>query len=85
MPISTISSREFNQDTSGAKALAKKGPVFITDRGCPAHVLLTVEDFQRLSGQHGNIVDMLAMPGAQDIDFEPPRMQDGTFKLPELL
>jgi len=85
MTINTISSREFNQDTSGAKALAKKGPVFITDRGRPAHVLLTVEDFQRLSGHRGSIVDMLAMPGAEEIDFEPSRMQDGTYKLPELL
>ncbi|MCF9010316.1 type II toxin-antitoxin system Phd/YefM family antitoxin, partial [Pseudomonas carnis] len=38
MTITTISSREFNQDTSGAKKAARKGPVFITDRGKPAHV-----------------------------------------------
>ncbi|EGH47880.1 prevent-host-death family protein, partial [Pseudomonas syringae pv. pisi str. 1704B] len=29
----TLSSREFNQDTSGAKKAANEGPVFITDRG----------------------------------------------------
>lgn len=38
MTITTISSREFNQDTSGAKKAARMGPVFITDRGKPAHV-----------------------------------------------
>lgn len=37
----TLSSREFNQDTSGAKKAANEGPVFITDRGRPAHVLLS--------------------------------------------
>ena len=50
MTITTISSREFNQDTSGAKKAASKGPVFITDRGKPAHVLLSIEDYQKLTG-----------------------------------
>ena len=30
-----MSSREFNQDTSGAKRAAEHGPVYITDRGRP--------------------------------------------------
>jgi prevent-host-death family protein len=75
MPITTLSSREFNQDTSGAKKAAKEGPVFITDRGRPAHVLLTIDEYQRLSGGSTNIVEMLAMPGVEDLDFEPPRAQ----------
>lgn len=74
MPITTLSSRAFNQDTSGAKKAAKNGPVFITDRGRPAHVLLTIEDYEKLTGGGGNIVDMLAMPGVEDIEFEPPRL-----------
>ena len=40
MSITTLSSRAFNQDSSGAKKAAAEGPVFITDRGRPAHVLL---------------------------------------------
>lgn len=71
--ITTISSREFNQDTSGAKKATKKGPVFITDRGRPAHVLLTIEDYQKLTAGSVSIVDMLAMPGTEDIDFQPQR------------
>ena len=51
MPIITLSSREFNQDTSRAKKAASKGPVFITDRGKPAHVLLSIQEYQCLSGQ----------------------------------
>jgi prevent-host-death family protein len=45
MTVTTLTSREFNQDTSGAKKAASRGPVFITDRGRPAHVLLTIEDY----------------------------------------
>lgn len=71
--ITTLSSREFNQDTSGAKKATAQGPVFITDRGRPAHVLLTIEDYQKLAGGSIHIVDMLAMPGTEDIDFQPQR------------
>jgi prevent-host-death family protein len=71
----TLSSREFNQDTSRAKKAAKRGPVFITDRGKPAHVLLTIEDYEKLTSAHRSIVDLLAMPGTADIEFEPPQLQ----------
>jgi prevent-host-death family protein len=74
--ITTLSSREFNQDTSRAKKAARKGPVFITDRGRPAHVLLSIEEYRRIANKGGNILDMLAMPGVADIDFEPPRLGD---------
>jgi hypothetical protein len=73
MTITTLSSREFNQSASEAKRLADSGPVFITDRGRPAHVLLSIEDYRRLTGGSGNIADLLAMPGAEDIEFESPR------------
>ena len=73
MTFTTISSREFNQDTSGAKKAARQGPVFITDRGKPAHVLLSIEDYQKLTGLNADIVDLLVMPEAADIDFETER------------
>ena len=74
MTVTTLSSREFNQDTSRAKKAAQNGPVFITDRGRPAQVLLTIEDYQRMSAGTASIIDMLAMPGVEDIDFEPGRV-----------
>ena len=74
MTITTISSREFNQGASEAKRAANKGPVFITDRGRPAHVLLSFEHYQQLTRQRRNIADALAMPGIADIEFEPSRM-----------
>jgi prevent-host-death family protein len=74
MTITTLSSREFNQDTSRAKKAAAHGPVFITDRGKPAHVLLSIEEYQRLAGTRRKIADALAMPGIADIEFNPPRV-----------
>ena len=74
MTITTLTSREFNQGASEAKRAAKNGPVFITDRGRPAHVLMSFEDYQRLINQRRNIADVLTMPGLADIEFEPPRV-----------
>lgn len=73
MSITTLSSREFNHDLGRAKKAAKDGPVFITDRGKPAHVLLSFEEYQLLTKQRRNIADALAMPGVEDIEFEPLR------------
>ena len=74
MPITTLSSRAFNQDASGAKKAANRGPVFITDRGKPAHVLLSLADYQRLLGHQSSIVELLAMPEAVTVEFNPPRV-----------
>ena len=75
MATTTISSREFNQDTGRAKRAAKRGPVFITDRGRPAHVLLTIEDYEKIADDCENILDLLAMPRAAEVEFEPPRLK----------
>ena len=47
MTITTLSSRQFNQDASKAKKAAKTVPVFITDRGKPAHELLTFGEYKK--------------------------------------
>jgi hypothetical protein len=82
MTVATLTSREFNQDISHAKQAASRGPVFIADRGRPTHVLLTIEDYQKLSGSQGSIVDLLSMPGAEDIEFDPPRLSGGSYQPP---
>ena len=73
----SISSREFNQDVSKAKRATEQGPVFITDRGTPAHVLLTVEDYYRLTGNGQSVADSLSMPRMTDeeadSEFNPVR------------
>jgi prevent-host-death family protein len=70
METTTFSGRDFNQWSSEARRAANKGPVFITDRGRPAHVLMSMELYQRLIGSQGKIADLLAMSG--DADFEIP-------------
>jgi prevent-host-death family protein len=84
MTITTLSSREFNQDTSRAKKNAQSGPVFITDRGRPAHVLLTIEEYQRITDKQDSIVELLAMPNAADIDFEAPRLSGKLYRPADL-
>jgi hypothetical protein len=58
--------------------------VFITDRGRPAHVLLTIEEYQKITGNRASIVDLLAMPGVADIDFEPPRLSGNLYRAEDL-
>lgn len=84
MTITTLTSREFNQDASRAKKAARSGPVFITDRGRPAHVLLTIEEYQQITGNRASIVELLAMPGAADIDFEPQRLSSDLYRPADL-
>lgn len=57
------------------KGAARSGPVFITDRGKPAHVQLSIEDYRRLAGDRRSLVDALPMTGLADIDLEPPRVR----------
>jgi prevent-host-death family protein len=75
MTITTLSSRELNQDVGRAKRAALSGPVVITDRGEPSHVLLSIEDYRQLTGQGRNLLDALSMPGLSDIPLEPPCAQ----------
>lgn len=66
----TMSSREFNQDTGRAKKAAADGPVIITDRGEPTHVLMAFDDYRRLAGQPKTLADVLADPNAGSDDFD---------------
>jgi prevent-host-death family protein len=75
MPITTFTSREFNQDASRAKKATRSGPVFITDRGRPAHVLLSIDEYRRLTGEGQTLADALAQKDAPDFEFNPPRVE----------
>ena len=72
MTITTVTSHELNQHIGRAKKAAKSGSVFITDRGKPVHVLLSIKGYRRLAGQGRSLVEALSMPGLADIDFDPP-------------
>ncbi len=72
--MKVVTSRAFNQDVTQAKRAARIEPVFITDRGRPTHVLMSVETYRRLSGQSETIVDLLAMPSPSPAgDLAPER------------
>ncbi|MBO9623587.1 MAG: type II toxin-antitoxin system Phd/YefM family antitoxin [Sphingomonas sp.] len=71
--MKVVSSREFNQDVSAAKRLARLEPVFVTDRGRPTHVLMSIQAFRQLSGQRESIVDLLALPDSGEAELAPER------------
>jgi prevent-host-death family protein len=74
--VTQMSSREFNQDTSRAKKAAAHGPVYITDRGRPAHVLLTYETYEQLLGTQ-RVLDLLGEPaGVEDVELKIPTSDD---------
>ena len=75
--MAVMTSREFNQDSSGAKKAAANGPVFITDRGKPSHVLLTIEEYKKLSDTRMSIAERFYSPGADEIEFDPPKIDEG--------
>lgn len=77
MPVSKVSSREFNQHTSRAKRAARSGPVIITERGRPAHVLMSYEEYQQLTESKGSVVEALGQPpGVEDVELEIPPLRD---------
>ena len=73
MAITTLSSRELRQDTCNAKKTTRQGPVIITNRGEASHVMLSIEDFQKISVTNTSIVELLVMPEAAEIEFEIKR------------
>jgi PHD/YefM family antitoxin component YafN of YafNO toxin-antitoxin module len=76
--MTSISSVEFNRDTGKARQMAEKEPVFIVDRGAASHVLISIGDYQKLTSQGKTLSDKPSM--ANDIDFEPPKIDDAEFR-----
>ena len=73
-----VSSRSFNQDTAKAKRQANEGPVFITTRGKPTHVLLTIEDFERLENKpKRSLLEALAHPESAHIEIDCSEFKSG--------
>ncbi len=82
--IKTVTSREFNHDVSKIKRDAQNGPVFITDRGKPRHVLLSIECYEKLTGHKDTIIDLLTMPEAAGIEFEVEPLKNDLFNAEDL-
>ena len=52
------------------EAGANDGPVFITDRGRPAYILLNIQEYQRLTCGGPKIADLLSMPRIERVLIE---------------
>lgn len=48
--MSTVSSQEFNRNPTSVKRSADSGPVYITERGEVAYVVVNIDDYRRLEG-----------------------------------
>ena len=88
----TYSAREFNRDTAGAKRAAEDGPVYVTNRGRPSHVLLSIAEYERLvaagaaaagdpaggsASRPPTLLDLLGSdPAAADVDLPLDRFDD---------
>ncbi len=74
--MQTMSSRKLNQNINEAKKAALNSPVIITNRGTATHVLLSIEEYERIAGKQKSLLEHLAMPEAADIMFEPDTIQN---------
>jgi len=57
-----LSSVDYLRDVPSALASTMNGPVFLTEDGRIAHVLLSANQYRRLEAGKQNIVDLLATP-----------------------
>ena len=80
MSVTTLSSHQFNQGASKAKKAALRGPVVITTRGRPTHVLLSMEQYQKLAGSGLSLLQAVAQRDAPDFVFKPPRLGAGLYQ-----
>lgn len=48
--------------------------MFITDRGQPSHVLLSIEEYRKLAGGMITLADALAQHDTLDLEFDAPRV-----------
>ena len=66
----TMTARSFNHNPGAAKRAAATGPVIITDRGAPTHVMLSYEQYRRLAGERRSLGDAFVA----DDDYEVPQV-----------
>ena len=90
MSSKTFTSREFNQKTNEAKKAAEWGPVYITDRGAPAFVLMSIVEYRKLTNEPRpepmSLAEALEQKSGPEIVFEfelPPRSRVSSLRDPE--
>ena len=76
--ITTITAKDFNRDPSFAKRKSADSTVIITERGEPSNVMLNYQEYKKLTATTKNVLDVLGMPEASEIDFVIPVNNDLT-------
>lgn len=73
--MQTTTSKEFNRQASALRRSASSEPLLITERGRPAHVLMSYAAYQALQSPAQSVADALAMavPDALDTVLQPAR------------
>ena len=79
MGVHYVSSSDFSRDPGKAKKSSCLGPVFITNRDRPEHVLMSIEEYRRMLIGKKSLAEAM-LPGSElkgiaDIEFDPPRSQ----------
>lgn len=67
-----VTARQYNQDASGVKRAASAGPVVITERGRPAHVMMSWSAYRQLLGTQAgpSLTDFLAGLDLDGLELE---------------
>jgi hypothetical protein len=68
------SSREILKNVSRVKRAAEQGLLIVHVAGKPAYVVMSFEDYLHLRSGSAGVPELLAEPGVQVIDFDPPRI-----------
>jgi hypothetical protein len=72
---------EFVQEIEQAKKASQDGPVFLMEGGHKTHVLLSLDEYRKVSDKGLSIVDMLWDPAAAALDdIELPKREIQEFK-----
>jgi len=71
---------QFGPEIDEARRAAEAGPVFITEDGRKTAVLLSLEEYKRVSGKGLTIGDLLGDAAAAEIEFELPKREIQEFR-----
>lgn len=87
-PTATFTAREFNQDLARAKRAAAEGPVIITDRGRPAHVLMSYEAYEAIAPSSppppnaGSALDQI-LASYKELGLDTEALAEAELEIPE--
>lgn len=75
-----LTSREFNHDLARAKRAAREAPVVISDRGKPDLVLMSVQEYRRLSDRPDGFLERIGCRDMADVDFQEDRHPNSSLR-----